>query len=92
MREWLNRADSKSVVRLCRTEGSNPSLSAHVFLPVGSPLAAGGWARSGVVIGEVTEWPKVHAWKACVPLKGTEGSNPSLSDCLFSVDGWAPRD
>ena len=30
-------------------------------------------------IGEVTEWLKVHAWKACVPLKGTEGSNPSLS-------------
>ena len=27
VREWLNRADSKSVVRLVRTEGSNPSLS-----------------------------------------------------------------
>ena len=30
-------------------------------------------------IGEVTEWLKVHAWKACVPYPGTEGSNPSLS-------------
>ena len=28
--------------------------------------------------GEVTERPKVHDWKSCV-LKGTEGSNPSLS-------------
>ncbi len=35
--------------------------------------------------GEMTEWPKVHAWKACVPLKGTEGSNPSLSECSPSV-------
>jgi hypothetical protein len=29
--------------------------------------------------GEVTEWLKVHAWKACVPQKGTGGSNPFLS-------------
>ena len=29
--------------------------------------------------GEVTEWLKVHAWKACVRQKCTEGSNPSLS-------------
>ncbi len=26
----------------------------------------------------MTEWPKVHDWKSCVP-QGTEGSNPSLS-------------
>ncbi len=24
-------------------------------------------------------WSKAHDWKSCVPLKGTEGSNPSLS-------------
>ena len=29
--------------------------------------------------GEMTEWLKVHAWKACVRQKCTEGSNPSLS-------------
>ncbi len=29
--------------------------------------------------GEVTEWLKVHAWKACVLQKGTQGSNPCLS-------------
>ena len=29
--------------------------------------------------GEVSEWLKEHAWKVCVGLKPTEGSNPSLS-------------
>ena len=24
-------------------------------------------------------WSKAHDWKSCVPHKGTEGSNPSLS-------------
>lgn len=27
---------------------------------------------------EMSEWPKEHDWKSCVPRKGTEGSNPSL--------------
>ena len=27
----------------------------------------------------MTEWLKVHAWKACVSQKGTGGSNPPLS-------------
>ena len=25
------------------------------------------------------EWLNWHAWKACVPQKGTAGSNPALS-------------
>ena len=29
--------------------------------------------------GEVLEWLKRHAWKACKPLKGFTGSNPVLS-------------
>ena len=29
----------------------------------------------------MTEWPKVHDWKSCVP-QGTEGSNPSLSSAV----------
>ncbi len=29
--------------------------------------------------GRVPERSIGHAWKACVPLKGTEGSNPSPS-------------
>jgi hypothetical protein len=39
--------------------------------------------------GEVTEWLKVHAWNACVPYPGTEGSNPSLSVGPFSVESQA---
>ncbi len=30
-------------------------------------------------IGEMLEWLKRHAWKACKPLKGFTGSNPVLS-------------
>jgi hypothetical protein len=30
------------------------------------------------------EWLNWHAWKACVPLKGTEGSNPSLSAFIIN--------
>lgn len=29
--------------------------------------------------GEVLEWLKRHAWKACIPLKGIESSNLFLS-------------
>ena len=29
--------------------------------------------------GELAEWSKAHAWKVCIPQKGIEGSNPSLS-------------
>ena len=29
--------------------------------------------------GEVLEWLKRHAWKACIPLKGIGGSKPPLS-------------
>ena len=31
----------------------------------------------------MAEWSKAHDWKSCVPPKGTEGSNPSLSASLF---------
>ena len=30
-------------------------------------------------LGQMTERPKVHDWKSCVPPKGTVGSNPTLS-------------
>ena len=29
--------------------------------------------------GEMLEWLKRHAWKACILLKGIRGSNPRLS-------------
>ncbi len=31
----------------------------------------------------MSEWLKEHAWKACVPDKGTVGSNPTLSAKAF---------
>ena len=39
--------------------------------------------------GEMSEWLKEHAWKVCVPLKGTEGSNPSLSARSFAAPSAA---
>ncbi len=43
------------------------------------------------IIGEMLEWLKRHAWKACKPLKGFAGSNPALSAELtgqkWSVNG-----
>ena len=33
-----------------------------------------------ILVGEVTEWPKVQHWKCCVRVKPrTAGSNPALS-------------
>lgn len=32
-----------------------------------------------MLIGEMLEWLKRHAWKACIPQKGIRGSNPRLS-------------
>lgn len=33
--------------------------------------------------GDLSEWLKEHAWKVCIPLKGIEGSNPSVSAKLI---------
>ena len=35
------------------------------------------------MFGELSEWLKEHAWKVCIPLKGIEGSNPSLSASIY---------
>ena len=32
-------------------------------------------------------WSKAHDWKSCVPYKGTEGSNPSLSASCVPYKG-----
>ena len=34
----------------------------------------------------MSEWSKEHAWKVCIPLKGIEGSNPSLSASYISKE------
>ncbi len=33
----------------------------------------------------MSEWFKEHAWKVCVPQKGTQGSNPCLSAALYFI-------
>jgi hypothetical protein len=50
-------------------------------------LASGFRVRSIVFVpaGEMAERLKAHDWKSCVPQKGTEGSNPSLSAIIASV-------
>ena len=46
----------------------------------------------GKSTGEVQEWLNWHAWKACVPRKGTEGSNPSLSAKFLNFKRFIPFD
>ena len=43
-----------------------------------------------VAHGEMAEWFKAHAWKACLP-KGNVGSNPSLSAIVIINDLWTYR-
>ncbi len=50
-------------------------------LEKGLPAARGEFTLA-FADGEMAEWFKAHAWKACVGLYPTEGSNPSLSASL----------
>ena len=34
-------------------------------------------------LGEMLEWLKRHAWKACIRLKRIAGSNPAFSACTM---------
>ncbi|GEM_PF-1281112 len=45
-------------------------------------------AKVSLPAGEMAEWLKAHAWKACMLQKGIEGSNPSLSANPESFRGW----
>ncbi len=82
--EWSKAIDSKSIVLFLGDRGfeSLPLLSvfgsrggsSRGILPVLNALH-----KTYKVLGEVAERFKAHAWKACVGLYPTEGSNPSLS-------------
>ena len=39
--------------------------------------------EGGLTSGEMAEWLKAHAWKACLP-QGNVGSNPTLS-AIYAV-------
>ena len=40
--------------------------------------------NAGNPLGEMLEWLKRHAWKACIPLKGITSSNLVLSASFFT--------
>jgi hypothetical protein len=68
--EWLIGAVSKTVVRLWRTVGSNPTPSAT------APFGISKWLEHTASLslhrsprGGVPEWTIGHAWKACVPFR-----------------------
>src|SRR5581483_3230633 len=50
-------------------------------MPLSPPFAR--LLRRPALRGEVLEWPNRHAWKACRPLPGLVGSNPTLSASHF---------
>jgi hypothetical protein len=45
-------------------------------------------SRSCRYCGEMAEWLKAHAWKACIP-QGIQGSNPCLSAITFPPSFWS---
>ena len=47
-------------------------------------------SRSPAVCGEMAEWLKAHAWKACIP-QGIQGSNPCLSAITLDIFLWVDR-
>lgn len=78
MREWLNRAVSKTVV---------PAKVPGVRIPL-SPFIL----PKSVNSGEMSEWLKVHDWKSCM-LKSIGGSNPPLSvRHRFTADVFVMRE
>ena len=52
------------------TRSSFEKVSAHATL-------------TGPLCGEMSEWLKEHAWKACVGVNSTVGSNPTLSAIIY---------
>ena len=81
MAEWSIAAVLKTV-ELRGSGGSNPSFSAESSKSCFLRFMEAGCFRIYMVFnrkGEMLEWLKRHAWKACKPLKGFAGSNPAFS-------------
>ena len=56
-----------------------------------SPIISERGFESHPLRGEVLEWSNRHAWRACVGVSSTVGSNPTLSANLRQSYGWQPR-
>ena len=80
MAEWSIAAVLKTV-ELRGSGGSNPSFSAESSKSCFLRFMEAGCFLIYIINrkGEMLEWLKRHAWKACKPLKGFAGSNPALS-------------
>ena len=63
--QWKNKKKNTFVAEI--------SVDSHFFRNL-HPISKGVLEK-----GEVLEWLKRHAWKACIPQKGIRGSNPRLS-------------
>ena len=48
----------------------------------GQTVKCGRFKKARNTCGEMAEWLKAHAWKACIP-QGIQGSNPCLSAISF---------
>jgi hypothetical protein len=59
------------------------SKAVHVCPPRSKPYS-GDDSHKLLIRGEMAEWLKAHAWKACIP-QGIQGSNPCLSAILESM-------
>ena len=59
---------------------SAPSQGVHWIVFSAKPALICGGKKNG----EMSEWPKEHAWKVCIP-QGIEGSTPSLTAILSKV-------
>jgi hypothetical protein len=53
-----------------------------------SPVISERGFESHPLRGEVLEWSNRHAWRACVGVSSTVGSNPTLSASLRQGFGW----
>ena len=56
-----------------------------------SPIISERGFESHPLRGEVLEWSNRHAWRACVGVSSTVGSNPTLSANLRQGYGWQAR-
>ena len=73
---YICRAIQDGSLKYC-CEGYKDNLYRFYIVLYIAPISRG--RGESTIYGEVLEWLKRHAWKACIPQKGIAGSNPALS-------------
>jgi hypothetical protein len=81
MAEWTKAIDSKSIRGPKGSSGVRIPLPPPPILSQRDPQKAsiGGHPSRWNCTERCESWLNRHAWRACVPHKGTVGSNPTLS-------------